>query len=87
LTRISREGQFVSCAWWYPSSFCCESESLLTNHGVMQISQPPYLPDLMPADVFSLKWKPPPFTTKKGRFQDIDDNKSNITAELKDFFF
>ena len=87
LTRISREGQFVSYVWRYPSSFCCESESLLTNHGVMQISQPPYLPDLMPADIFPLKWKPPPSTIKKGRFQDIDDDKSNITAELKDFFF
>jgi hypothetical protein len=55
LTRISGEEQFVSYARWSPSSFCCEIESLLTNHGVMQISQLPYLPDLMPADVCSLK--------------------------------
>lgn len=89
LTRISREGRFVSYAWLYPSSFCCESETLLTNHGVMQISQPPYLPHLMPADVclFPKVKTAPHSRIKKGRYQDIDDNKSNITAELRDFFW
>ena len=53
----------------YPSSFCCDSEALLTNHDVMEISRPPYLPDLVPADLFFLfpKVKTTPLPQTKGK--------------------
>jgi len=83
---ISREGQFASYAWRYPSSFCCESESLLTNHGEMQISQPPYLPDLMPADACSLKWKPPPFRNQRGKISGHRRQQEQHNCRLKGVF-
>jgi hypothetical protein len=52
----------------------------LAKHGVVEINRPPYSPDLAPADCF-------PFLTvktalKAKRFQNVEDIKKNVTAEL-----
>jgi histone-lysine N-methyltransferase SETMAR len=54
-------------------------KTFLAKHGVVEISHPPYSPDLAPADFFFPMTK----TTFKGkRFQDVEDIKKNVTAEL-----
>jgi hypothetical protein len=52
----------------------------LAKHSVVEISQPPCSPDLAPADFFIF---PVVETALKGkRFQDVEDIKKNVTAEL-----
>jgi histone-lysine N-methyltransferase SETMAR len=52
----------------------------LAKQGVLEISHPPYSPDLAPADPFLFSTVK---TSIKGkRFQDVEDIKKNATAEL-----
>jgi hypothetical protein len=55
-------------------------KKFLAKHGVAELSQPPYPHDLAPADFFLF---PTVKTALKGkRFQDVEDIKKNVTAEL-----
>jgi hypothetical protein len=55
-------------------------KTFLAKHGVVEISHPHYSPDLAPADSFLF---PTAKTALKGkRFQDVEDIKKNVTAEL-----
>jgi histone-lysine N-methyltransferase SETMAR len=52
----------------------------LAEHGVVEISHSPYSPDLAPACFFLF---PTMKTVLKGKmFQDVEDIKKNVTAEL-----
>jgi histone-lysine N-methyltransferase SETMAR len=54
--------------------------TFLAKHCVVDISHPPYSPDLAPADLFLF---PTVKTALKGnRFQDVEDIKKKVTAEL-----
>jgi transposase len=52
----------------------------LAKHGVVEISHPPYSPDLAPVEFFLF---PTVKSALKGnRFQDVEDIKKNVAAEL-----
>jgi uncharacterized membrane protein YccF (DUF307 family) len=55
-------------------------KTCLATNGVIEIRHPPYSPGLVPADFFLF---PTVKTALKGnRFQDVEDIKKNVTAEL-----
>jgi hypothetical protein len=55
-------------------------KTLLSKRGVLEISHPPYIPDLAPEDFFLF---PTVKTALKGKtFQDVEDIKKDVTAEL-----
>jgi hypothetical protein len=55
-------------------------KTFLVKHGVVEISHPPDSSDLAPADFFLF---PTVKTAPKGkRFQDVENIKENVTAEL-----
>jgi hypothetical protein len=63
-----------------PSHSTLVVKTFLDKHGVVEISHPPYCPYLAPADFFLF---PTVKTSVKGkRFQDVEDIKKNVTAEL-----
>jgi hypothetical protein len=86
LKRISRvRPQFRAEGSWFlshdnaPSHSTLVVQIFLAKHGVVEISLPPYSPDLVPAD-FCLF--PTARTAFKGkRFQDVEDVKKNVKAE------
>jgi hypothetical protein len=51
----------------------------LMNHGMVENSQLPYPPCFMPANFFIF---PKAKTTPKGRFQDVEDIKNNVSTAL-----
>jgi hypothetical protein len=53
----------------------------LSKHGAVEISHPPYSPDLAPADFFLYPTVKTALKIK--RCQDVEDIKRNVTAELK----
>jgi hypothetical protein len=73
------------CSWFMlhdnaPSHSALVVKPFLAKHGIVEISHPPYSPDLAPADYFLFLTVN---TTLKGkRFQDVEDNKKNVMAEL-----
>jgi histone-lysine N-methyltransferase SETMAR len=87
LKGISRvKPQFRAEGSWFllhdnaPSHSALVVKTFLAKHDVVEISHPPYSPDLAPADFFlfpsvktALQWK---------RFQDVEDIKKNVMAEL-----
>jgi hypothetical protein len=82
--RISRaRPQFQAEGSWFllhdnaPSHSALVVKSFLAKHSVVEISHPPYSPDLAPADFFFATVK----TALKGRqFQDVEDIKKTVTA-------
>jgi histone-lysine N-methyltransferase SETMAR len=55
-------------------------KTFLAKHSVVEIRHPPYSPDLTPADFFLF---PTVKTALEGkRFQDVEDIKKNLMAEL-----
>jgi histone-lysine N-methyltransferase SETMAR len=87
LKGISRvRPQFRAEGSWFllhdnaPSHSALVAKTFLANHGVVEISHPPYSSDLAPEDLFFF---PTVKTALKGkRFQDVEDIKKNVTAEL-----
>jgi hypothetical protein len=87
LKRISQvRPQFRTEGSWFllhdnaPSHSALVVKIFLAKHGVVEIRHPPYSPDLTPADLFLF---PTVKTALKGkRFQDVEDIKKNVTAEL-----
>ncbi|GFV41153.1 mariner Mos1 transposase [Trichonephila clavipes] len=56
-------------------------QKFLTKHGAIQVSRPPYSPDMSPSDFFLF---PKIKNTSKGhRFQDIETMKLNSTQQLQ----
>jgi histone-lysine N-methyltransferase SETMAR len=63
-----------------PSQSALVVKIFLAKHGVVEISHPPYSLDLVPSDFFLF---PAVKTALKGkRFQDVENIKKNVTAEL-----
>jgi hypothetical protein len=54
----------------------------LTNRGVVEVSHPPYSPDLAPATFFNI---PQSDNHNQRTYEDIEDIKMNLTAELHAF--
>jgi hypothetical protein len=87
LKRISRARPQVRLegSWFLlhdnaPSHSALAVKIFLAKHGVVEISHPPYSPDLAPVDFFLF---PTVKTALKGkRFQDVESIKKNVTAEL-----
>jgi histone-lysine N-methyltransferase SETMAR len=92
LKSISRvRPQFRAEGSWFllndnaPSNSALVIKIFLAKHGVVEISHPPYSPDLAPADLFLF---PTVKTALKGkRFQEVEDIKKNVTAELNAVLF
>jgi histone-lysine N-methyltransferase SETMAR len=63
-----------------PSHSALVVKTFLAKHGVVEISHPPYSPDLAAADFFLF---PMVKTALKGKgFQDVEDIKKNMMAKL-----
>jgi histone-lysine N-methyltransferase SETMAR len=63
-----------------PSHSALVAKTFLAKHGVVEISHPPCSPDLAPEYFFLF---PTVKTALKGkRFQNVEDIKKNVTAEL-----
>jgi hypothetical protein len=86
LKRISRvRPQFRAQGSWVllhdnaPSHSALVVEAFLPKHGVVEISHPPYS-HLAPGDLFLFPTVKTAIKVK--RFQDVEDIKKNVTAEL-----
>jgi hypothetical protein len=62
-----------------PSHSALVVKTFLAKKGVVEISHPPYSPDLTPADFFLF---PTVKTALKGKSCQDEDIKKNVTAEL-----
>jgi hypothetical protein len=87
LNLISRvRPQFRAEGSWFllhdnaPSHSARVVKKFLAKCGVVEISYPPYSPDLAPADFFLFLTVTTALEGK--RFQDVEDIKKNVTAEL-----